>query len=119
MLLSFSACAVAAEPAGRASIIDGDTLVIHGQRIRLFGIDAPKSRQTCEAAAQTYRCGQRAALALADHIAQRPLTCEQRDVDRYGRIVAVCRAGCRGSERLARVAGLGPRLSAVLARLRR
>lgn len=34
-----------------------------------------------------------AALALADHIGQQTVTCERHDVDRYGRIVAVCRAG--------------------------
>ena len=32
---------------GRASVIDGDTLEIHGTRIRLWGIDAPESSQLC------------------------------------------------------------------------
>jgi len=83
----------AADPTGRASVIDGDTIEIHGQRIRLFGIDAPESRQTCETDGQTYRCGQQAALVLADHVGQQTVACEPRDTDRYGRIVAVCRAG--------------------------
>jgi len=34
---------------GAARVVDGDTLVIGTQRIRLFGIDAPESRQTCRA----------------------------------------------------------------------
>jgi endonuclease YncB( thermonuclease family) len=32
---------------GQASVIDGDTLEIHGTRIRLWGIDAPESSQLC------------------------------------------------------------------------
>ncbi len=80
---------------GRASVIDGDTIEIHGLRIRLNGIDAPESRQLClDAAGKEYRCGQKAALALADYIAlHQPVTCIEVDRDRYKRSVAVCTAG--------------------------
>ena len=78
---------------GVASVIDGATLEIHDQRIRLHGIDAPESGQSCEKDGRQYRCGQQAALALADKIGWAPIRCEQRDIDRYKRIVAVCRLG--------------------------
>ena len=78
---------------GVASVIDGDTLEIHRQRIRLHGIDAPESGQFCEKDGKQYRCGQQAALALADKIGRATVRCEQRDIDRYKRIVAVCRLG--------------------------
>ncbi len=81
---------VIAEIAGTASVIDGDTLEVHGQRIRLHGIDAPESRQMCLAEGAHWRCGQKAALALADKIGTSPVICEEQDVDRYKRIVAVC-----------------------------
>ena len=32
---------------GKISVIDGDTIEMHGKRIRLHGIDAPESGQTC------------------------------------------------------------------------
>lgn len=64
-----------------------------GARVRLHGIDAPESAQICkDAAGNDYRCGQAAALALADHIGRRLVTCDPREIDRYGRVVAVCRA---------------------------
>lgn len=77
--------------AGRASVRDGDTLEIHGKKIRLHGIDAPEAGQTCQRADGTaWRCGRDAAFALADHIGSRPVRCETRDMDRYGRFVARC-----------------------------
>jgi endonuclease YncB( thermonuclease family) len=43
-----SAPAVAQQVAGPATIIDGDSLSVNGIRIRLFGIDAPEGKQTCQ-----------------------------------------------------------------------
>jgi endonuclease YncB( thermonuclease family) len=85
---------------GVASVIDGDTIEIHGQRIRLFGIDAPESSQLCvRLTGERWRCGQQASFALADRISRTAVTCQPRDLDRYGRVVAVC---FKGSEDLNR-----------------
>jgi endonuclease YncB( thermonuclease family) len=71
---------------GRASVIDGNTLEIHGVRIRTLDIDAPESRQTCTANdGAAWRCGQKAALALADWIGVRTVSCATDGKDRYGR----------------------------------
>jgi endonuclease YncB( thermonuclease family) len=78
---------------GVASVIDGDTLDLHGTRIRLWGIDAPEGRQMCQRDGQPWRCGQAAALALSDRIGRRPVHCEARETDRWGRLVAICRQG--------------------------
>ena len=83
----------AAEIAGPAKVIDGDTIKIRGAKIRLHGIDAPESAQVCKAKEKSYRCGTSATLALARRIGGKPVSCEERDKDRYGRIVAVCHAG--------------------------
>ncbi|MBT8005326.1 MAG: thermonuclease family protein [Rhodospirillales bacterium] len=78
---------------GVPKIIDGDTLRIGNTRIRLHGIDAPEAKQTCNVDGKEWRCGQEATNALVRIVGERQVTCSQRDVDRYGRIVAVCRAG--------------------------
>ncbi len=54
-----------ADVAGPARVIDGDTLGIQGQRIRLHGIDAPESRQLCRLNGKPWQCGKDAANALA------------------------------------------------------
>lgn len=76
--------------AGTASVIDGDTIDIHGQRIRLHGIDAPESAQTCTSAGTSWRCGAEAANKLSEKIGRQTVICDKRDTDRYGRAVAVC-----------------------------
>ena len=80
---------------GRVSVIDGDSLEMAGLQIRLHGIDALESEQDCVAGGRRWRCGERATRALARRIGRRTVACEARDRDRYGRIVAVCRAGRR------------------------
>ena len=86
--------ALAQEILGRASVVDGDILELQGVRIRLWGVDAVESSQTClDASGKPWPCGRRAAFALADFLGQRTVRCERKDTDRYGRTVAVCRVG--------------------------
>ena len=85
--------AVASSLEGRVTVIDGDTLEMHVKRIRLHGIDAPESGQTCRSkSGKTYRCGQLAAIQMAKYIKRKTIRCNVRDTDRYGRLVAVCLA---------------------------
>jgi endonuclease YncB( thermonuclease family) len=90
LLLVMSSVAVPGELAGQASVIDGDTLEIRGERIRLWGIDTPESSQLCRADGQVYRCGAKAANDLDAFIAGRPVSCAPLSQDRYGRAVASC-----------------------------
>lgn len=76
---------------GTASVIDGDTIEIHGARIRLHAVDAIESRQRCLLPDGTeWRCGTDAAKALSEKIGQAPVECRVTDKDRYGRFVAKC-----------------------------
>ena len=50
--------ATTAELAGEAKVTDGDTIRIGDTRIRLWGIDAPERRQTCQGRdGCVYDCG--------------------------------------------------------------
>ena len=94
LILAPASAAAADNLAGQASIIDGDTLGIHGTRIRLWGIDAPESSQLCRGDdSLQYRCGARATNDLDAFIAGRPVNCLPISLDRYGRTVATCLVG--------------------------
>ena len=74
MLAGMSAALADDDLTGQASVIDGDTLEIHGTRIRLWGIDAPESSQLCRGEdSLQYRCGAQAANDLDAYIAGRPI----------------------------------------------
>jgi len=82
------------ELVGQASVVDCDTLEIHGTRIRLWGIDAPESTQLCRGEdSQLYPCGARASNDLDGFIARRVVDCSPISLDRYGRTVASCMVG--------------------------
>ena len=77
---------------GTARVIDSDTISIADTRIRLWGIDAPEREQTCLGKyGDIYECGRDSGAVLSELTLGRRLECTQRDYDRYGRVVAVCR----------------------------
>lgn len=80
----------AGEIRGPARVVDGDTLNMSGDRVRLWGVDAPELRQQCQSPEGPIPCGVVSRDHLERLIAGRDVECEVRDRDRYGRLVAVC-----------------------------
>jgi endonuclease YncB( thermonuclease family) len=76
---------------GEVRVIDGDTIAIGETRVRLEGIDAPEAAQTCRRKwFGWWACGTAATAALTDMISSKPVSCEPRGLDKYGRTLAVC-----------------------------
>ncbi len=96
-LLLFVTPAHAVEFTGRATTVDADTIDMEGApaRVRLFGIDAPERGQICtDAADKRFLCGSRAADELSAILGRNPVvTCRQTSLDRWRRVVAICRIG--------------------------
>jgi len=91
LLMASSRVALAEDVIGHASVVDGDTLMIHGISIRLWGVDAPKAGQLCRGEdGDQYRCSIEAANKLGTFIALRQVNCNPINLDRYGRTVATC-----------------------------
>lgn len=77
---------------GVARIVDGDTLIVAGERVRLRGIDAPEMGQSCTDGEGAERpCGRLAARHLAMLIDGGEVGCAGHDADRFGRFLGICR----------------------------
>jgi endonuclease YncB( thermonuclease family) len=94
LVLALVGCIASEAPDGPARVLDGDTLVVGAQTIRLHGIDAPELDQTCQDdAGAGWPCGHKAKATLTRLIGAQPVTCTPRDRDRFGRLVARCSVG--------------------------
>ena len=87
---------VGARVTGEVRVVDGDTIVLAGIRVRLEGIDAPESGQTCPRRwLGDWACGTVATNALARMIEGRQVVCESRGPDKYNRMLGICFADGR------------------------
>jgi endonuclease YncB( thermonuclease family) len=79
--------ALAESITGPATVTDGDTIKIDGHRIRIHGIDAFEQKQPCTYTnGDEWPCGSVATAFMSHLVANQSVTCEQRDLGRYGRI---------------------------------
>jgi len=72
-------------------VIDGDTIQIEDTTFRLHGIDSPEAGQKCNAAnGGTWSCGIDATNYLLSLIGNRTVTCDNRGIDDFDRVIGVC-----------------------------
>jgi endonuclease YncB( thermonuclease family) len=91
---AFLAKQASIEVLGRPKILDGDSLVLNGQEIRLFGIDAPEYTQTCmRKEGGVFDCGKQSRRHLQTMTRSQSLTCDGWEYDKYERLLAVCYLG--------------------------
>ncbi len=74
-------------PASAQTVVDGDTIKHKGRTYRLWGIDAPETKQTC---ADGWEAGKEATKTMVDLVRGRSIECFDVTLDRYGRTVALC-----------------------------
>ena len=92
LFFAFDVCA-------QVTVVDGDSLRIKGNNIRLIGIDAPEYDQTCyNEQGYKYKCGEEASLFLkilvdAGINDNETLSCEKMGVDKYKRTLCECYIG--------------------------
>lgn len=76
---------------GPAHVIDGDSLTVAGQEMRLKGLDAPEFRQMCREDTRDIPCGRRATAAMKRLVERGPVYCYGAERDRYNRLLVLCR----------------------------
>ncbi|MCB1486726.1 MAG: thermonuclease family protein [Bauldia sp.] len=83
-----------ATEAGRAVVIDGDSLRVGEREIRLYGVDAPEYDQVCrDERDESWPCGRAARDRMKAIVGAALVSCAGSAHDKYGRTLAVCSAG--------------------------
>ena len=82
---------------GSATVVDGDTIRLAGERVRLVGLDAPELAQSCTGAdGRQWSCGTAARRLMRQLVDRGKVTCAREGYDRYDRVLARCSA--RGAD---------------------
>ena len=88
LILGLLACNISF--ADNLKIVDGDTIVLNGEKIRFSGIDTPELRQTCMNGDQKVFCGKLAKMLLVKKIGNKTPECIREGKDVYKRTLAEC-----------------------------
>ena len=75
---------------GNANVIDGDTIHINKNKIRLHAIDAPEINQTCNKNSRVWNCGVESTKFLKELIGNNKIECITQGKDRYNRFIGIC-----------------------------
>jgi len=71
-------------------VVDGDTIVLNGEKIRFSGIDAPELKQMCISGDEKVFCGKIAKILLIKKIGNEIPKCTSEGKDAYKRTLAEC-----------------------------
>ena len=71
-------------------IVDGDTIVLNGEKIRFSGIDSLELKQTCMNGDEKIFCGKFAKMLLIKKIGNETPKCIKKGKDVYKRTLAEC-----------------------------
>ena len=75
---------------GKAKIVDGDTIHIRNNKVRLHGIDAPENEQKCTKNGEKWNCGLESTKFLKNLIGNDQIQCDTKGKDKYNRFIGVC-----------------------------
>ena len=75
---------------GKAKVIDGDTIHIYKNKIRLHAIDAPETNQTCNKNNKVWNCGIESTKFLKKLIGKNKIECITNGKDQYNRFIGIC-----------------------------
>ena len=76
--------------ADNLKVVDGDTIVLNGEKIRFSGIDTPELKQICMNCDQKVFCGLFAKMLLVKKIGNEIPQCIREGKDTYQRTLAKC-----------------------------
>ena len=88
LILGFLTCNISSADSLR--VVDGDTIVLNGEKIRFTGIDTPELKQTCLQGDQEVACGMSAKKLLVEKIGNNTPECISEGKDKYKRTLAEC-----------------------------